>query len=67
MTAPARLPDAVSLETVLAGLDPASADADIIPALTAAFPGFAFGIVPVDDDYWRDTRTARGSASCGRG
>jgi hypothetical protein len=27
MTAPARLPDAASLETVLAGLDPASADA----------------------------------------
>ena len=57
MTSPARLPDAASLETVLAGLDPASADADLIPALTAAFPGFAFGIASIDDDYWRDTRS----------
>jgi hypothetical protein len=57
MTAPARLPDAATLETVLAGLDPASADADLIPGLTAAFPGFAFGIAPIDDDYWRDTRS----------
>ncbi|KIU54014.1 hypothetical protein [Bradyrhizobium elkanii] len=57
MTAPARLPDAASLETVLAGLDPASADADLIPALAAAFPGFAFGVAPIDDDYWRDTRS----------
>ena len=61
MTAPARLPDAASLETVLAGLDPASADADLIPALSAAFPGFAFGIVPVDDDYWRDNRAVNSS------
>jgi hypothetical protein len=60
MTTPARLPDAVSLETVLAGLDAAPADADLIPALTAAFPGFAFGVAPVDDDYWRDTRTVIG-------
>jgi len=57
MTAPARLPDAASLETVLAGLDQASADTDLVPALTAAFPGFAFGIAPIDDDYWRDTRS----------
>jgi hypothetical protein len=56
MTTPARLPDAASLETVLAGLDPASADADLVPALTAAFPGFALGIAPIGDDYWRDTR-----------
>lgn len=55
MTTPARLPDAASLETVLAGLDPASADADLIPALAAA--GFAFGLAPIDDDYWRDTRS----------
>ncbi|MCP1758833.1 hypothetical protein ACVII1_000133 [Bradyrhizobium elkanii] len=34
MTVAARLPDAASLETVLAGLGPASADADLIPALT---------------------------------
>ena len=57
MTAPARLPDAASLETVLAGLDQASADTDLVPALTAAFPGFAFGVAPIDDDYWRDTRS----------
>jgi len=57
MTTPARLPDAASLETVLAGLDPASADADLVPALAAAFPGFAFGFAPIDDDYWRDTRS----------
>jgi len=57
MTTPARLPDAASPETVLAGLDPASVDADLIPALAAAFPGFAFGVAPIDDDYWRDTRS----------
>ena len=57
MTAPARLPDAASLETVLAGLDQATADTDLVPALTAAFPGFAFGVAPIDDDYWRDTRS----------
>lgn len=57
MTTPVRLPDTASLETALAGLDPASADADLIPALTAAFPGFEFGIAPIDDDYWRDTRS----------
>ena len=59
MTAPARLPDAASLETVLAGLDRASADTDLVPALNAAFPGFAFGIAPIDDDYWRDTRSVK--------
>lgn len=57
MTTPARLPDAASLERVLAGLDPAAADADLIPALTAAFPGFEFKVAPIDDDYWRDTRS----------
>ncbi|MDF2117587.1 hypothetical protein PY365_18565 [Roseiarcaceae bacterium H3SJ34-1] len=57
MSTPARLPDAASLETVLAGLAPASADADLIPALAAAFPGFVFGLAPIDDDYWRDTRS----------
>jgi hypothetical protein len=41
MSAPVRLPDAASLKTV-AGLDPASADADLIPALSAAFKGFDF-------------------------
>lgn len=57
MTAPVRLPDAASLEAVLAGLDPVSADANLIPALAAAFPGFEFGLARIDDDYWRDARS----------
>ena len=51
---PVRLPDAATIEAVLAKLDPASADADLAPALSAAFPGFVFSTVPVDDFYWRD-------------
>ena len=42
MTSPTRLPDAASLEAVLAGLDSAAADADLVPALARAFPGFEF-------------------------
>ena len=57
MSTPARLPDAASLETDMAGLDPASAVTDMVPALNAAFPGFAFDLAPIDDDYWRDTRS----------
>ena len=57
MTSPTRLPDAAWLEAVLAGLDPASADADLVPALARAFPGFEFSIARIDDDYWRDTRS----------
>ncbi len=58
MTAsPVRLPDAASLQAVLATLDPASAGADLIPALAAAFPGFDFRLAQADDDYWRDTRS----------
>src|SRR5258708_30147857 len=57
MPSPTRLADAASLEAVLAGLDPASADADLVPALTRAFPGFEFSIARIDDDYWRDTRS----------
>ena len=57
MTDPVRLPDAASLETVLTGRDPASADAELVPALTAAFQGFEFSVAPIDDDYWRDTRS----------
>jgi hypothetical protein len=57
MTVPARLPDATSLEAVLAGLDPATADADLVHALAAAFPGLDFSLAQVDDEYWRDTRT----------
>jgi hypothetical protein len=52
MTSPTRLPDAASLEAVLAGLDPASADADLVPALARAFPGFEFRIARIDGDYW---------------
>ncbi len=52
MTSPTRLPDATSLEAVLAGLDPASADADLVPALVRAFPEFEFRIARIDDDYW---------------
>ncbi len=50
---PIRLPDAATVEIVLKKLDPASADADLAPALSAAFPGFVFSIAPVDDFYWR--------------
>ena len=52
MTAPVRLPDAASLEAVLTGLDPACADADLVPALARAFPGFEFRIARIEDDYW---------------
>ncbi|MEY9365229.1 hypothetical protein ABH994_008008 [Bradyrhizobium yuanmingense] len=54
---PLRLPDAASIEAVLAGLDPASVDADLIPALVAAFPRLDFSLARVDDGYWRDTRS----------
>jgi hypothetical protein len=57
VTIPVRLPDAAALESVLAGLDPASADADLVPALARAFPGFEFSVARIDDDYWRDTRS----------
>ncbi len=51
--APIRLPDAATVEAVLQNLDPASADADLAPALSAAFPGFFFSTAPVEDFYWR--------------
>lgn len=55
---PVRLPDAATVETVLENLDPVSADADLAPALSAAFPGFSFSTAPLDDFYWRgDART----------
>jgi hypothetical protein len=54
---PVRLPDAATLNAVLARLNPASVDADLVPALAAAFPGFDFSLSQVDDAYWRDTRT----------
>jgi hypothetical protein len=38
MKRPVRLPDIATLEAVPASLAPASADAELIPALAAAFP-----------------------------
>lgn len=57
MTSPLRLPDATSINAALAGLEPATADADLVPALARAFPGFQFSVARIDDDYWRDTRS----------
>ncbi|WP_158816045.1 hypothetical protein [Methylocapsa sp. S129] len=54
---PSRLPDAASVETVLAELKPASADLALAPALSRAFPGFSFTVAAIDDAYWRDERT----------
>ena len=45
------------MQAVLAGLDPASVDADLVPALAAAFRGFDFSLAQVDDEYWRDARS----------
>lgn len=50
---PIRLPDAATVEAVLAGLDPTSADTDLALALTQTFPGFPFTAAAVDDFYWR--------------
>lgn len=53
-----RLPDAAAVDGVLAGLDPASADAELAPTLSRTFPGFAFTTAALDDFYWRgDART----------
>ena len=54
---PLRLPDAASIEAVVADLDPASADDDLVPALARAFPGFEFSMALIDDHYWRGTRS----------
>ena len=54
---PLRLPDAASIAAVLADLDPASADDDLVPALARAFPGFEFSLALIDDHYWRGTRS----------
>ncbi|MBP0440393.1 hypothetical protein [Tianweitania sediminis] len=59
---PIRLPDAATVEAVLQSLDPASADVDLAPALSAAFPGFSFTAAPVDDFYWHSAdRTVIGA------
>lgn len=57
MTSPLRLPDATSINAALAGLEPATADADLVPALAHAFPGFQFSVARIEDDYWRDARS----------
>ncbi len=57
---PIRLPAATAVEAVLAALDPQAADAELVPALSHAFPGFAFTAATLDDAYWRDTRTVLG-------
>lgn len=49
---PVRLPDPASVETVLAGLEPQSADVELSPALNKAFPGFVFTVATIDDPYW---------------
>lgn len=54
---PIRLPDAATVEAVLQNLDPASADTELAPALSVAFPGFALTAASGDDFYWRDDRT----------
>lgn len=51
---PVRLPDATTVEKVLASLDPMSADADLGPALSKAFSGFTFTVETIDDPYWRN-------------
>jgi hypothetical protein len=57
VTSPTRLPDVATIETVLRGLEPASADHDLIPALVQAFPEFEFTVAKIDDEYWRDVRS----------
>src|SRR5215469_4668844 len=56
-SSPLRLPDAGSIEAVVADLDSASVDDELLPALARAFPGFEFSMSRIDDDYWRDTRS----------
>ena len=56
MSFPVRLPDAASLAAILECLDPAGADAALVPALSASFPGFDFSLARIDDDYWRSDR-----------
>jgi len=40
---------------VLAELELATADSDLVPALSFAFPGFDFNLAQVEDKHWRDT------------
>lgn len=47
-----RLPDPASVETVLAGLEPQSADVELAPALNKAFRASSSPSRPIDDPYW---------------
>ena len=53
---PARLPDAATIEAVLARLPSGADEVELADALTKAFPGFAFSAAGIDDQYWRDMR-----------
>ena len=54
----ARLPDHVSVETVLARLPVGASETALAAALTEAFPGFGFSAASIDDQYWRDADRA---------
>jgi len=54
---PTKLPDPASLTAALTMLDPASADADLVPALARAFSSFEFSVAGIDDNYWRPDRS----------
>jgi hypothetical protein len=56
-SAPTRLPDHASVETVLAALPAGSDEATLAMALTEAFSGFVFSAVNLDDEYWLETRS----------
>lgn len=56
MPTPTRIPDAKSIASVLDGLAANTADVDLAPALSRAFPGFDFSVVRLGDEYWRDVR-----------
>ncbi len=54
---PVRLPDAATIEAILARLPSGADKAELAAALTEAFPGFPFSAAGIDDQYWRDTRS----------
>jgi hypothetical protein len=54
---PAKLPDPASVEAILANLPAGADEAAVAAALNTTFPGFSFSAAPLDDEYWRDTRS----------
>lgn len=54
---PVRLPDAATIEAILARLPSGADKAELAAALTEAFPGFPISAAGIDDQYWRDTRS----------